>query len=281
MVIVSAVYVVQNVDVSTGNIDYEGSVEVNGNVSENFEVKAGGNVVVNGLVEGAKITAGGNIIIGKGMNGMGGKGYLRAGGDVIVKFLENVRVVTGGYVETEAILHCRVSAGSEVRVDGRKGLIVGGYVQAAKKVTAKTIGGSMGAATILEVGVNPLLKSQYTHMQKALADTTKTVKDAEVILENFKDKLKKGFKYNESQLKYMKSIMALVEDKSTEIEQLNMRLDKLRTMMEIQKMAEVVVNDQIFPGTTIIIGEATKTIQTNFHYCKFIKEAGEVRMAPL
>ena len=65
------------------------------------------------------------------------------------------------------------------------------------------------------------------------------------------------------------------------IEQLNMRLDKLRTMMEIQKMAEVVVNDQIFPGTTIIIGEATKTIQTNFHYCKFIKEAGEVRMAPL
>lgn len=280
-VIVSAVYVVQNVDVSTGNINYEGSVEVNGNVSENFEVRAGGNVVVNGLVEGAKITAGGNIIIGKGMNGMGGKGYLRAGGDVIVKFLENVRVVTGGYLETEAILHCRVSAGSEVRVDGRKGLIVGGYVQAAKKVMAKTIGGSMGAATILEVGVNPLLKSQYTHMQKALADTTKTVKDAEVILDNFKDKLKKGFKYNESQLKYMKSIAALVEDKSAEIEQLNMRLDKLRTMMEIQKMAEVVINDQIYPGTTIIIGDATKTIQANFHYCKFIKEAGEVRMAPL
>ena len=158
---------------------------------------------------------------------------------------------------------------------------MGGYVQAAKKVMAKTIGGSMGAATILEVGVNPLLKSQYTHMQKALADTTKTVKDAEVILENFKDKLKKGFKYNESQLKYMKSIMALVEDKSAEIEQLNMRLDKLRTMMEIQKMAEVVINDQIYPGTTIIIGEATKTIQAEFHYCKFIKEAGEVRMAPL
>jgi len=280
-VIVSAVYSVQNVDVSTGNIDYEGSVEVTGNVAENFEVKAGGNVVINGFVEGSKITAGGNIIIGKGMNGMGGKGYLRAGGDVIVKFLENVRVVTGGYLETEAILHCRVSAGSEVRVDGRKGLIVGGYVQAAKKVTAKTIGGTMGAATILEVGVNPLLKSQYTHMQKTLADTTKTVKDAEVILDNFRDKLKKGFKYNESQLKYMKSITSLVEDKSAEIEQLNLRLEKLRNMMEIQKMAEVVINDQIYPGTTIIIGEATKTIQSNFHYCKFIKEMGEVRMAPL
>lgn len=280
-VIVSAVYTVQNVDVSTGNINYEGSVEVAGNVSENFEVKAGGNVVINGLVEGAKITAGGNIIIGKGMNGMGGKGYLRAGGDVIVKFLENVRVVTGGYVQTEAILHCRVSAGSEVKVDGRKGLIVGGYVQAATKVTAKTIGGSMGAATILEVGVNPLIKSQYTRMQKALADTTKTVKDAEVILENFRDKLKKGFKYNESQLKYMKSITTLVEDKTAEIEQLNMRLEKLRTMMEIQKMAEVVVNDQIYAGTTIIIGDASKTIQNEYHYCKFIKEMGEVRMAPL
>ena len=107
------------------------------------------------------------------------------------------------------------------------------------------------------------------------------MKDAEVILENFKDKLKKGFKYNESQLKYMKSITTLVEDKSVEIEQITMRLEKLRTMMEIQKMAEVVINDQVFPGTTIIIGDASKTIQSNFHYCKFIKEMGEVRMAPL
>lgn len=279
-VFVSDVYEVQNVDVATGNLDYEGSIQVNGDVAENFEVRAGGNVIINGLVEGAKVVAGGNIIIAKGMNGMS-KGFLKAGGDVVVKFLENARVVSGGYVQAEAIMNSKVSSGSEVTVEGRKGVIVGGYVQAAKKITAKCIGANLGSATILEVGVNPLLKTQYSRIQKAIAENTKTVKDAEVILLNFKDKLKKGVEYNESQLKYMKSVATLVEEKTAELEQLNIRLEKLRQMMEIQKQAEVVVSDEIFAGTTIIIGDASKTIQNSYHYCRFVREQGEIRMAPL
>lgn len=279
-VFVSDVYEVKNVDVSTGNLEFDGSIEISGNVVENFEVKAGGNVIINGLVEGARIIAGGNIIIAKGMNGMG-KGYLKAGGDVIVKFLENVRVVTGGYVETEAILHSRVSAGGEVHVDGRKGIIVGGYVQAGTRVSAKVIGASMGSSTIIEVGVNPLIKTQYNNMQKKITDHTKTIKNAEVILMNFKDKMKKGLPYNESQIKYMKSVAKLVEEKTAELEQMNQYMEKLRNMMEIQKQAEVVVNDELHPGTTIIIGETSKTIQTSYRYCKFVKERGEVCMAAL
>ena len=279
-VFVSDVYEVQNVDVSTGNLEFEGSIQVNGDVAENFEVKAGGNVIVNGLVEGAKIVAGGDIIIAKGMNGMS-KGTLRAGGNIIAKFLENTRVIAGGYVQADAILHSKVSSGSEVTVDGKKGLIVGGYVQAASRVTAKCIGASMGATTILEVGVNPLIKAQYTRIQKLVQETTKTVKDAEVILTNFKEKLKKGVQYNEAQLKYMKTVSGLVQEKSAELEKLNDRQQQLKQMMDIQKQAEVVVNDEIFTGTTIIIGDASRTIQSSYHYCKFVREQGEIRMAPL
>ncbi len=279
-VFVSDVYEVPNVDVSTGNLEFEGSIQVNGDVKENFSVKAGGNVIVNGLVEGASITAGGSIIISKGMNGMA-KGQLKAGGDVIVRFLENTRVIAGGYVHAEAILHSKISSGNEVTVEGRKGLIVGGYVQAAKGVTAKCIGGSLGATTILEVGVNPLIKAQYTKVQKAISESTKTMKDSEVILANFKDNIKKGVQYNEAQLNYMKSVSALIKTKEQEQKQLETRLEKLRQMMEIQKQAAVVVNDEIYPGTTIIIGDSTKTIQNSYHYCRFVREKGEICMAPM
>ncbi len=279
-VFVTDVYEIQNVDVSTGNIDYEGSIQVNGNVAENFEVKAGGDVVVNGLVEGARIIAGGSIIISKGMNGMQ-KGYLKAGGDIIVKFLENTKVAAGGYVETEAIMNSRVSAGNEVRVEGRKGVIVGGYVQAGVKITAKTIGAPMGVSTMLEAGVNPLIKTQYNRMRKALEDLAKTIKNAETILNNFKEKLKKGHQYNESQLKYMKSVAKLLEEKGPELEQMNQRMERFRSMMEIQKMAEIVVQSEIHPGTTIIIGDASRTIQTNYQYCKFVRDKGEISMKPI
>lgn len=277
---VDNVYQVKDVGVSTGNIDFEGSIQISGNVAANFEVKAGGNVIVNGLVEAAKITAGGNIIIAKGMNGMG-KGYLRAGGDVVVKFLENVRVVTGGYVETDALLHCSVSSGSDVRVDGRRGMIVGGYIQAANSVVAKTIGGSMGAQTTIEVGVNPMVKSQYDRVQTEIENNEKTINAAKVVLDNFKEKLKKGVKFNERQLKYMRSVEILVRDKGTETEQLNMRLEKLKARLETQKQAEVVVSGQAYPNTTIIVGDVTKTLHSDFRYCKFVKEEGEVKMVPL
>ena len=279
-VFVSDVFEVKNVDSTTGNLDFEGSIQVNGDVMANFEVKAGGNVIVSGLVEDAKIVAGGNIIIAKGMNGSS-KGYLKAGGDIMAKFLENVRVVAGGYVESEAILHSRISAGTEVKVEGRKGIIVGGYVQAGQKITAKSIGTGMGASTILEVGVNPLIKTQYSRMQKLVADLDKTISNAEVILDTFREKLKKGIQFNESQIKYMKSIMKLVEDKSAEKAQMFGRMEKMRAMMEIQKLSEIVVNDEIYPSTTIIIGDSSKTLQTSYHYCKFMRERGEICMKPL
>ena len=42
-VFVSNIYEVENVDNSTGNIDFEGSVQVNGNVCSGFAVSARGN----------------------------------------------------------------------------------------------------------------------------------------------------------------------------------------------------------------------------------------------
>ena len=199
----------------------------------------------------------------------------------MAKFLENVRVVAGGYVESEAILHSRISAGTEVKVEGRKGIIVGGYVQAGQRVTAKAIGTGMGASTILEVGVNPLIKTQYSRLQKLVADIEKTISNAEVIMETFKEKLKKGVQFNESQLKYMKSVMKLVEEKNAEKAQMNGRMEKMRAMMEIQKLSEIIVNDEIYPSTTIIIGDSSKTLQTSYHYCKFVRERGEICMKPL
>jgi hypothetical protein len=168
-----------------------------------------------------------------------------------------------------------------VVVEGKKGLIVGGYVQAANKVISKSIGAAMGSSTILEVGVNPLLKTQYSRVQKAVEDDTKTVKNAKVILANFKERLQSGSQYSENDLKYMKSVATLVEEKSAELEELKERLEKLQELLAVQNQAQVVINDAIYAGTTIIIGDVSRTLQSDYHYCKFGREQGEVRMLPM
>ena len=270
----------KNVDVSRGNLESEGSIEISGDVAENFTVRAGGDVVVNGQVEGATIIAGGNIVIAKGMNGMS-KGVLQAGGSVVVRYLENVNVCAGEDVSSEAILHCNITAGNEVRVDGRRGVIIGGTIQAGISVVAKTIGASMGANTVLEIGVNTKAKADYAELQKRMAGVGKTVRDAETILANFKDKLKKGIKFTDNQVKYMKTVASMYEEKSTELARLKAEEEGMKHLLRVNAKAEVIVNNEVFPGTTIVIGDVSKTLQTGYHYCKFVREHGEVCVAAL
>ena len=59
----------ENVDASTGNIEFAGDVIIRGSVLEGYTVKAGGNVTVYGMVEGAQISAGGNVQLKQGSTG--------------------------------------------------------------------------------------------------------------------------------------------------------------------------------------------------------------------
>lgn len=279
-VFVSDVYTVENVDTSTGNIDFIGSVQVNGNVATNFSVKAGGDVVINGVVEGAYIEAGGNIIIARGMNGMA-KGTLKAGGNIVAKYLENVTAEAEGYVTTESLLHSHVTAGTEILVTGKRGFIAGGHVHATDKVDVKNLGTEMGSDTHIEVGVNPKLKAQYVQLQKELSEIVTVIKNAQPIIANFAEKKAKGARFSQDQLNYIKNTAATVETKKKELQQKNAEMKALQELFNPQKKSEVIVRGEVYPGTTIVINDVSMTVHTSYKYCRFEKVGGDVKMMPL
>lgn len=279
-VFVSDVYQAENVDLSTGNVEFVGSVQINGNVKENMKVTAGGNVVVNGVVEGAMIEAGGNVIISQGMKGMG-KGVLKAGGNVISKFLENATVNAEGYVNTESILHSNVSAGTEIIVTGKKGFITGGHVQAGKLISVKNLGADMGSSTIVEVGISPALKAQYIGLQKEVAEIVKKIRNAQPVLVNFAEKKKKGARFTQEQLKYVAETDKLIKELTVELNEKNAQLKELQESLNCKKDARVDVQGTVCAGTTIIIGELSAVLKSEYRYCRFENRDGEVRLLPL
>lgn len=279
-VFVSNVYEVENVDNSTGNIDYDGSVKINGNVATNFEVKATGDIIVNGVVEGAILEAGGNITIARGMKGMS-KGVLKAGGNVISKFIENSTIEAGGFIDTESILHSNVQSGSDVRVTGKKGFITGGRVQAESMVEVRTLGATMGASTVVEVGVNPQLKAQYIRTQKEVAEIVKVIKNTQPVIQNFTEKKAKGARFTPEQLEYVKKSVALIDEKKKELEEKSAILKELDEVFAQNKKASVRVTGEVYPGTTIVIGDVSMNVQDSYRYCRFEKVNGDVKMMPL
>ncbi|PVE20154.1 DUF342 domain-containing protein, partial [Microvirga sp. KLBC 81] len=67
---VNPVVEVDAVDLSTGNINFQGSLQVRGDISATMEVRVTGDVVVNGTMEAALVEAGGNVTVKGGIIGM-------------------------------------------------------------------------------------------------------------------------------------------------------------------------------------------------------------------
>lgn len=276
-VFVSNLMEVENVDTSTGNIDYDGNVQINGNVSSNFVVKATGNVEVRGVVEGAIIEAGGNITIAKGMNGMS-KGVLRSKGNIIAKFLENANVEANGYVESGSIMHCNVMAGTEVHVNGRKGFISGGHVAATSLIEVKTLGSEMGTDTVVEVGVSPVVKKRHKDLSEQISADTKVIERAVPILEAARDKYQAGKELSETQIENVRELAEVIKSKRVALAQAEEELMELDMLLGDEKPAQVVVQKIVYSGTKIIISDVSKIVKESMQYCRFIRFKGDVKM---
>lgn len=268
-----------DIDTSTGNIEFLGNVIIKGNVREGFTVKAEGNVEVNGAVEGAKITAGGNIVINRGIKGRG-KGSLHAHGDIFVKYIEHSNVVCDGNLTVaEAIMHSNISVKGKVEVGGRKGLIVGGIIRSGEDVIAKNIGSALATQTDIEVGVNPsvmqkflettneleALKANLNKLNQGIELLTKLEKTGKLPLEKqiLLDKLKPA---RESVL----SNLAIVERQSQEYQTEIANIDK----------GKVIVSENIYPGVKVAIGPANIKIKDTITRVTLYKSDSEIKIGP-
>ena len=77
--VISSLLVLDDVTSATGNVDFDGSIYVRGNVGQGVSIHATRDVLVDGYTESSVIEAGGDIILKKG-NNASGRGFLRANG---------------------------------------------------------------------------------------------------------------------------------------------------------------------------------------------------------
>lgn len=280
-VFVSSVYEVPaDVDNSVGDINYPGNVSVKGNVKSGFVIYADGDIMVEGVVEGAKLYAGGQIIVQHGIHGMG-KGVLSAKGNVITKFIEGATVKSGGYVETESIIQSKVSANTEVNVSGGKGFIRGGHVRAGSKVSARIIGSEMGTATSVEVGIEPEKLEHYQKLQEEAKDIAKKIDQIRPILVNYSEKLKAGVKLPPDKAHFMKTQVIALKTLQGQLAPINEEINSLRMNFVSAVRAKIEVQSVIYPGVNIKISELSMTTKSDRKFCQFYKADGEIKVANL
>ncbi|MCK4502778.1 MAG: DUF342 domain-containing protein [Desulfuromonadales bacterium] len=139
-----------NVDLTIGNIDFKGFVEIKGEVPDDFDVKSTSGLNLAGVVGACQIESDGSV----GMTSMAGKnvGRIVCRGDLRASFLNQATVLCYGDVTvTNEIRHSLVKATGKIIVE--RGPIIGGKCVALAGIEAKSVGSAAGHKTELVAGV--------------------------------------------------------------------------------------------------------------------------------
>jgi uncharacterized protein (DUF342 family) len=158
---VEGVLRVKEVNMASGNIHFDGSVHVTGDVVQGMKVEASGDIVVDGLVDGGHLDAGGNVTV---TGGVIGHGSLHAAGAVHVRFAEGSTLVAGTLVAVsdmvidshlESIQQILIGTGSPQR-----GRMVGGSATAGSLMRVPWLGTANSVLAKVTLGVNPVLDAK-------------------------------------------------------------------------------------------------------------------------
>ena len=243
-----------DVDYSTGNINFPGFVEINGDVRPGFVVKAKKDITIKGIVEAATVISFEGSIELTGVKGQE-KGMIRARQDVKAKFLENAHVEAGRIVEVEGpITNSNIKAKEKVVLEGKRGILVGGVTMTSNIVEAEEIGSSLGVRTVIEIGIDPeirekekLLNTQITLDEENLNKLLSILRD----LKKLKDM--RGRLPEDKEETYKKVSQTIMYLKNM-IDQNKRELFRIRReYSNARKTAKVIARKVINPGVEVMM----------------------------
>jgi uncharacterized protein (DUF342 family) len=260
-IIVDPVVVVEgDVDYSSGNIDYKGSVIIEKGIKAGFSVKSGGDVVVSEIVDDAVINAGGNVVLQGGFKGRG-TGRINAKGEVVLTFAENQVIIAGGNITvSDAILHCNIESDESVVVLGAKG-IIGGATVAVKSIEVQSAGSQAATETVLSIGSNREIRTNMERFRKELENHEKNslkIQKAIIVLNKI-NLIKRGLP--EKQKALYTSLMNTQKQLNKEYENLLKSKKELDEKADIVEHATITVHQRIYPNVKILFGNKLKVVQ--------------------
>lgn len=263
-----------DVDNSTGNIDFLGTVIIRGNVLADFTIKAEGNVNIYGWVEGATIISEGSIFIAKGIQGAG-KGTLIAEEDVNVNFVENTTIIAEKDIIASSMMHCNVFCNGNVTVLGKRGLILGGKTIVRGDLIVREIGSSLSNNTDITLGINYKVLNKY----EEIGEKIDTMSERYSTLEKIVNKLSK------IEIEYLSKDKRKLLEKSVK-EKLELKRKILKYKQDLLMLiplftktkSKLSVKNNLYGGTKIVINDAIMFIKEDIESCVLQNVDGKIEV---
>lgn len=287
---VDDIMMVNNVDMSTGNINYDGSVMVKGEVMPGMKIQATGDIIACGVVNRAVLQAQNNItvhcgVIGDHVNSEKTKEEknlfltrLKAGGDITIQYASQAKLIAAHDITVhEYISHCYCEAKGTIQVGqtGGKGRIFGGEYHAYMSINANHIGAESELKTQVSAGITSKIYHQFYQLKQALErranqkDTLSTLLTSSV--NQFEaTPLDTGL---EKKIQYVKKLLKKTQ---IEISKINTAISNLNHDMIKAKNAHITIKEGVYTNVNISINGCDFHVKKESKGGKFSKKGNSI-----
>lgn len=261
-----------DLDLVTGRIDFRGDVVVTGNVRSGTMIRASKSITVNGSVEAATLIAEGDIVLKKGMQG-GGKSRIVCGGNLYANFVEFTDVDVKGNIEANIALNCRMKAGKNIVISGKRGSIVGGNVYSATMIKSGNLGNKAEVKTTASLGMLPDVRKRYEMLKLKQQITASSISEAKNTIGKIKDVRINHEPKEVREAKVAQIVRKLKRDERL-LEHINKELNDIKESAEIGMNGSIMVEQKVYPGVKIEIDEEKMDVTSELTAVEFVHRPG-------
>lgn len=260
-----------DVDLSIGNIDFRGDVIVHGGVCSGVSVKATGTIAIDGVVEGAQIEAGKDIVLRSGVMGAS-RASITSKGNISAKFFEYARVHANGSIQADVFLNCQVSCGGNIILDGKKASIIGGDVGAIQGIVVHTLGSDGEVRTQVRIGNDASVRRRIGVLRNKIEVEKANLEKIENGLKILQD-LKNDPRRTDLLRVKIRDTALLAEDTA--------ELEKLEDQMERAKGGKIRVDGYVYPGVQVEIDDLEVHVKEMQEKLEFVRQTDKIIMCAI
>jgi uncharacterized protein len=268
-----------SVDYSTGNIAYEQSAMIRGDIADGFTVNVGGALEVGGAVGEARIMVGGDVLIKKGFVGAG-HGLITAKGGVNLGFSSNQTLRAHGDVVVEKeSFNCQIYSRRGISVYGP---LVGGLAMAFREITCRVAGNDLGTKTDLEAGMDYILHENKLLLEEKLKELTAHLGKINQKLTRFREVYRTRKRFTSSEAKMMLELRDMQEKIQIHLPDLEKRrldiVEQIRQGYQREGLC-IKVEKKVNPGVVIKVGPEIFRVQEEMSGPKvFLLQQGRIKV---
>ena len=278
---IESTFKVAAVDASVGNIRFYGTVQVKGDIDDNYEVHATEGVVVGGTIGAAIVEAGGDVVVGEGVL----KGRVTAGGMIRCKYAEEASLSAKNEITVvEYLKNCQTRSHDRVVVvngNHAHGSIIGGTTTARREITANNVGSSAEIKTDARVGLDP---DAVDRMAALLPDVEKGIRSFQEVAKNLQILQRARESAGSLDARKSELLKKLLQSGRETRDEMSAKVEELLRLSQAamtEEKGKINVVNHTFPNAVIHVNNIpyqNKTLKTN---CTYMLLDGEVAVIDL